>query len=91
MITGELCPNCGELNNRTLGSRLRANLRHRRRVCLSCSTRWSTVEVNLSAEELEFIYAYGRLPDTQKKAIREVAKAMDTENDKKGLYLASEP
>ena len=46
MLSGETCSACGTNNARCTDSRLTEMGRKRRRECIACGTRWSTIEVH---------------------------------------------
>ena len=53
VVSGEQCPACGRSYSKIVDTRIRHGYRFRRRECLSCGARWSTVEVRAIEEEVK--------------------------------------
>jgi len=49
--TGERCPACGKMNSKIIDTRMENGYRKRKRECLSCGSRWSTIEVRMKEEK----------------------------------------
>ena len=45
--TGEKCPACGKMKSKIVDTRMENGYRKRRRECLCCWARWSTIEVRM--------------------------------------------
>ena len=45
--TGERCPSCGKTGSKIIDTRMENGYRKRKRECLSCGSRWSTIEVRM--------------------------------------------
>ena len=49
--TGEKCPSCGKMDSKIIDTRMENGYRKRKRECLSCGSRWSTIEVRMKEEK----------------------------------------
>lgn len=50
--TGERCPACGKTNSKIIDTRMENGYRKRKRECLCCGARWSTVEVRVKEQNI---------------------------------------
>lgn len=50
--TGEKCPSCGKMDSKIIDTRMENGYRKRRRECLCCGARWSTVEVRVKEQNI---------------------------------------
>lgn len=48
--TGERCPSCGKTGSKIIDTRMKNGYRKRKRECLSCGARWSTIEVRVKEQ-----------------------------------------
>lgn len=49
--TGERCPACRKMKSKIIDTRMENGYRKRRRECLCCGSRWSTIEVRMREDE----------------------------------------
>ena len=68
MYKNEQCPNCGSVNWKVIDSRPTEKGRRRRKHCLDCNHRWSTIEYTKTDD---------RIADLE-KAIDEIQMKLDT-------------
>lgn len=48
--TGERCPACGKMKSKIIDTRMENGYRKRKRECLCCGRRWSTIEVRVKEQ-----------------------------------------
>lgn len=45
------CPSCGKMDSKIIDTRMENGYRKRKRECLCCGARWSTIEVRMKEDE----------------------------------------